>query len=99
MSASSIAPTTILFFAAICAIFAQSPTVEPKFEVASVRVIAADQSPAATVTYSGPRVTITGFVLKDFIARAYRTETYLVTAPEWTAQARVVIQALMPTGG
>ena len=84
--------------------FAQSPAAELKFDVASVHLTTsldqaiADKSPAATVTYSGARVTINGFVIKDIVARAYRTETYLVTAPDWTTQARVVIQALMPEG-
>jgi uncharacterized protein (TIGR03435 family) len=82
---------------------AQSPPLsgpEPKFEVASVlldRAIA-DRSPAATVTFSGARVTINGFVIKAIIATAYRTEIYLIAGPDWTAQTRVVIQALMPEG-
>jgi uncharacterized protein (TIGR03435 family) len=86
---------------------AQPPPVsgpEPKFEVASVRLAnAPDQatsgrSRAAAVTFSGARVTINGFALKDIIARAYRTETYLIAVPDWTAHASVVIQALMPPG-
>ena len=82
---------------------AQSPAASgpaPTFEVASVRLdqAIADRVPPATVTFSGARVTINGFTVKAIIADAYRTETYLVTAPEWTAQARVVIQALMPEG-
>jgi uncharacterized protein (TIGR03435 family) len=83
---------------------AQSPPVivvsapEPKFEVASVRLDQAstDRVPAATVKFSGARVTINGFALKAIIATAYRTETYLIAGPDWTAQARVVIQAVMP---
>jgi uncharacterized protein (TIGR03435 family) len=94
----------ILYCAATQALFSQLPAPQPKFEVASVRLTTtldqsvADRSPKATVTYSGARVTIDGFVLKAIIATAYRTETYLVTAPDWTAQARVVIKALMPEG-
>lgn len=99
MNASRIAIAAILFFAAAEAISAQ-----PQFEVASVRLTTtvdqavADKSPGATVTFSGQRVTINGYVLKALIATAYRTEVYLVTGPEWIAQARVVIQALMPEG-
>jgi uncharacterized protein (TIGR03435 family) len=52
----------------------------------------------ATVTFSGARVVISGFDLKALVARAYRTETYLTAGPEWTAQARVIIQAVMPYG-
>lgn len=96
MSASNIAAPAILLF--VCAAFAQTPLAEPKFEVASAHVIPADQSPPATVTYSGTRVVINGFALKYVIARAYRTETYLITAPEWTTQAKIAIQALMPEG-
>ncbi len=101
----SLGKIAILYFVAIQAVSAQPPASQPKFEVASVRLTTtldqaiADRSPKATVTYSGSRVTIDGFVLKAIIATAYRTETYLVTAPDWTAQARVVIQALMPEGG
>jgi uncharacterized protein (TIGR03435 family) len=98
----------ILYFAAIRALFAQLPASQPasqlRFEVASVRLTTtldqsiADRSPKASVTYSGARATIDGFALKAIIATAYRTETYLVTAQDWTAQARVVIKALMPEG-
>lgn len=82
---------------------AQSPAAsgtEPKFEVASVRLdrAIADRAPAATVTFSGARVTISGFALKAIVATAYRTEIYLIAAPDWTTQTRVVIQALMPEG-
>lgn len=104
MSASNIASAAFLCFAFAGAASAQSPAADLKFDVASVHLTttvdqaAADKSPAATVTYSGARVTINGFALKDVIAKAYRTETYLVTAPEWTTQERVVIQALMPEG-
>jgi uncharacterized protein (TIGR03435 family) len=104
-----IAAAAILYFAAIHAVSAQLPAQlsdqQPKFEVASVRLTTpldqavGNRSSGATVTYSGARVTIDGFVLKTIIATAYRTETYLVNAPDWTAQARVVIQALMPEGG
>jgi uncharacterized protein (TIGR03435 family) len=96
MSASNVASAAILFFALARATFAQAPPAVPKFEVASVHLIVADKTPPAIVTYSGARVTINGFALKDVVARAYRTESYLVTAPQWTAQARVAIQALMP---
>ena len=100
----SLGRIAILYFATIQALFAQPPASQPKFDVASVRMTTtldqaiADRSPGATVTYSGTRVTIDGFVLKAIITTAYRTETYLVTAPDWTAQARVVIQALIPEG-
>jgi len=82
---------------------AQTPRVsgtEPKFEVASVRLdqAVADRAPAATVAFSGARVTISGFALKAIIATAYRTENYLVAGPDWTAQTRIAIQALMPDG-
>ena len=82
---------------------AQSPPASgaaQKFEVASVHLdqAIADRVPAATVTFSGARVTMNGFGLKAIIATAYRTEMYLITAPEWTAKTRVVIQALMPEG-
>lgn len=83
---------------------AQAPSSAPQFEVASVHLTTtldqavATRSPGATVTFSGARVTINNFVLKAIISTAYRTEIYLVRAPEWTAQARVVIQALMPEG-
>ena len=96
MSASSIGQTLIFCLALASATLAQFPPAEPKFDVESVHLIVADKTPPATVTYSGARVTINGVALKDVIARAYRTETYLVTAPQWTAQARVAIQALMP---
>ncbi len=82
---------------------AQTPAAGPKFEVASIRLIStaedatAGKSPA-TVKFSGARVNIAGFTLKSIIATAYRTEGYLLTSPDWTAQTRVVIQALMPQG-
>jgi hypothetical protein len=104
-SPDKIAAAAILYFAAIHAVSAQLSDQQPKFEVASVRLTTpldqaiANRNSAATVSYSGARVTIDGFVLKTIIATAYRTETYLVNAPDWTAQARVVIQALMPEGG
>jgi uncharacterized protein (TIGR03435 family) len=83
---------------------AQSPPAssgpEPKFEVASVHLdkAIADRIPAATVTLSGARASISGFTVKAIIAAAYRTEIYLIAAPDWTTQARVAIQALMPEG-
>lgn len=82
---------------------AQAPAADPKFEVASVRMATTlDQANAgkspATVTFSGARVVIGNFDLKALVARAYRTEIYLTSGPEWTAQARVIIQALMPEG-
>ena len=94
----------VLLFVAIVRASAQSQAADPKFEVASVRMTttpdqaAADRTAGATVTISGARVTINGFALMGIVARAYRTETYLVTAPDWTAQAKVVIRALMPEG-
>lgn len=105
MSLRNTTLAAVLCFAAIQAVIAQPPAPQPKFEVASVRLTTtldqaiADRSSSATVTYSGSRVTIDGFALKAIIAIAYRTETYLVNAPDWTEQARVVIQALMPEGG
>ena len=74
--------------------FAQTPGASPKFEVASVRMTTTPDR--ASVAYSGSHVTIGNYVLKDLIARAYGTETYLVKSPDWTTQARVIIQALMP---
>jgi uncharacterized protein (TIGR03435 family) len=99
MNVNNITSAAVLCFAFVCAASAQ-----PKFEVASVHLTTtldlaiADRSPAATVTFSGARVTVNGFALKAIIAAAYRTEIYLVAGPEWIAQARVVIQALMPEG-
>jgi uncharacterized protein (TIGR03435 family) len=87
---------TFLFVAIVHAASAQAPVADPKFEVASARM--ATTPAQATVTFSGARVVISGFDLKALVARAYRTETYLTAAPEWTAQARVIIEALMPDG-
>jgi len=74
----NIASASILCFAAVCAASAQSPAAEPRFEVASVHLdqAIADRGHVATVTFSGARVTIDGFALKDIVAKAYRTETY-----------------------
>jgi uncharacterized protein (TIGR03435 family) len=100
------ASAAILCFAALHASAQNTrndPATGPKFEVASVHLISprdqttADKGPA-TVNFSGARVAISGFALTNIIATAYRTETYLLTSPDWTAQTRVVIQALMPQG-
>lgn len=103
----------ILCFATVHAASAQSPVAQPRFEAASLRLTTTlDQailddraslekgvSPAPTgVTFSGSRVTINGLVVKALIARAYRTDMDRVMGADWTAQARVVIQALIPEG-
>ncbi len=75
-----------------------------KFEVASVRMTGTlDQmmdegSTGPAVTFSGSRVNIDGLTLKAVIATAYGKQMHEVEAPEWTAQARVVIHAEMPEG-
>jgi uncharacterized protein (TIGR03435 family) len=104
---------TAVGLAVFHAVSAQTPSPAPKFEVASVRLtttldqFAGDNQAALQsggkplpngVTFSGSRISINGLVLKAIIARAYRTDMNRVMGADWTANARVVIQALMPAG-
>jgi uncharacterized protein (TIGR03435 family) len=104
---------TALGLAAVHAASAQTPSPAPKFEVASVRLtttldqFAGDNQAALQsggkpipngVSFSGSRITINGLVVKAIIARAYRTDMNRVMGADWTANVRVVIQALMPAG-
>ena len=94
----------ILCFVIVHAASAQPPAGELKFEVASVRLTTSlpldnGARPAPNgVEFSGSRVTINGFVLKAIIARAYATDMNRVMGADWTAQDRVIIQALMAEG-
>jgi uncharacterized protein (TIGR03435 family) len=102
-----------LCLGAVRAGWTQPPKSGPKFEVASVRLtsslnqFAIDNSAALEsggkpvpngVTFSGSRMTINGLVLKAIIARAYGTDMNRIMGADWTAQTRIVIQALMPQG-
>ena len=109
----NVASAAILCFVTVHVAAAQPPAAGLKFEVASVRLttpldhFAIDNNAALEngakpapngVTLSGSRLTVNGLVLKAIIARAYRTDMNRVMGADWTAQARVVIQALMPEG-
>ncbi|HVY94468.1 MAG TPA: TIGR03435 family protein [Bryobacteraceae bacterium] len=92
------------------AAFAQ---VRPQFEVASLRLTtplsqaAADNAAILAsggkpvphgVSYSGQRIRINGLTLKSVIATAWGFEPFRVEAPAWTADARIVLDAIMPEG-
>jgi uncharacterized protein (TIGR03435 family) len=80
--------------------FAQQPTDEPKFEVASVK--ASDPNPSSPMfigmSADGAMVKYTNITLRDCICGAYRVRDFQITGPGWMTSARFEISAKLPSG-
>ncbi|MGD0497307.1 MAG: TIGR03435 family protein [Bryobacteraceae bacterium] len=82
------------------AVFGQTPSARPEFEVASVKASAPDapEQVRVGVRIDGAQVHIAYFSLKDYIRIAYRVKDYQVSGPEWLATERFDIDAKLPAG-
>jgi uncharacterized protein (TIGR03435 family) len=81
-------------------LLAQAPAKAPRFEVASIRPSAAiDQKVNVGLHMDGMQARIVALSLRDYIAMAYDTKSYLVNGPEWIATKRFDISATLPEGG
>jgi uncharacterized protein (TIGR03435 family) len=90
---------------AVGAVFGQTPTAPPAFEVASIKP-APGLNPADAaagklhvgMTIDGARVDIGFLSLADLIPIAYRLKRYQVSGPDWMAAQRFDVQATLPEG-
>jgi uncharacterized protein (TIGR03435 family) len=84
-------------------IFAQSPSAQPEFEVASIK--AAEPIVAGSNTQVNIGIHIDGaqwhansFTLKDYIRIAYQVKDFQVICPDWAGTDRFDISAKIPAG-
>src|SRR6185312_14299086 len=80
---------------------AQTPSADPSFEVASVKLV--DPSQRFQPSHFWAHVTPAGasywsMSLDSLISYAYRVESYQVLGPEWTSHDRFDIEARFPEG-
>jgi uncharacterized protein (TIGR03435 family) len=89
-----------LYMALLSLAFAQRPTDEPRFEVASVKV--SDPNPSSPMfigmSADGAIVRYTNITLRDCICGAYRVRDFQITGPGWITSARFEISAKLPSG-
>jgi uncharacterized protein (TIGR03435 family) len=90
----------LLGFGLACSLQAQAPAQPPlRFEVASIR-------PSAPVTQQvniglhmdGMQARIVSLSVRDYVAMAYKTRSYLISGPEWIEKKHFDISATMPEG-
>jgi uncharacterized protein (TIGR03435 family) len=89
----------------VCLSFAQAHAQSPKrfeFEVASIRPTPSIDDQGGKVNLGvhidGAQVRFVSFSLRDYLARAYGTNTAMVFGPDWTASERFDISATLPAG-
>jgi uncharacterized protein (TIGR03435 family) len=76
--------------------FAQSPRPpRVEFEVAVIRPTA---TPARAIRIDGAQVHFTGFLLREYIARAYQVRVSQVVGPDWLSSRPFDIDAKFPEG-
>ena len=70
------------------------------FEVASVRTVAASDTPTAAlgVKIAGSQVRITALSMKDYLSYAFNVSPKQIAGPDWLAEARYDVTANMPAG-
>jgi uncharacterized protein (TIGR03435 family) len=81
-----------------CSSFGQTPT----FEVASIRRSVPYNESGGKVNIGvhidGSQVHCVSLSLRDYLARAYRTKTTMISGPDWTASETFDISATLPAG-
>jgi uncharacterized protein (TIGR03435 family) len=84
------------------AVFSQTSTAPPEFEVASVKPSVESANPAANVSrglhIDGAMVSVNGMTLKWYIHYAYTAKESLVSGPDWLSSERVDVVAKLPAG-
>jgi uncharacterized protein (TIGR03435 family) len=92
--------TCILAMSAAAAVLAQTGTVPPRFEVASIRPTA-DGPPEqgkAGLHIDGAQVRFSSLSLRDYVGIAYNLKIYQISGPAWIASAKFDINAKLPDG-
>jgi len=85
---------------ASAAVFAQTPSSQPEFEVAAIKP-AATQATAqirAGVQVDGAQIHCSNLSLKDYIRIAYKVKDHQIAGPDWLASERYDIAAKLPAG-
>src|SRR5580658_6488641 len=84
------------------AVFSQTPTARPEFDVASVKPSVESANPAANISrglhIDGAMVSVNGMTLKWYIHYAYTAKESQVSGPDWLSSERVDIVAKLPAG-
>jgi uncharacterized protein (TIGR03435 family) len=84
------------------AVFSQTPTAPPEFEVASVKPSVESANAMANVSrglhIDGAMVSFNGMPLKWYIHYAYTVKEAQVSGPDWLTSERVDIVAKLPAG-
>jgi len=92
---------SLLLVLTYCAVFGQTPTAGPVFEVASIRnglpfSMELLRSGGIGMKIDGARVLIRNWALTDLISAAYRVRTDQIAGPDWIGEQRFDIQAVLP---
>ena len=84
------------------AVFAQTPTARPEFEVASVKPSVDADTPMGNVNrglhIDGAMVSFNGMPLKWYIHYAYTVKESQVSGPDWLGSSRFDVVAKLPDG-
>jgi uncharacterized protein (TIGR03435 family) len=86
----------VFAFLAVTFTFAQSPRLaRVEFEVAAIRPTA---TAARAIRIDGAQVHFAGFLLREYIARAYQVRVSQVVGPDWLSSSPFDIDAKFPEG-
>jgi uncharacterized protein (TIGR03435 family) len=93
--------TTIALTILLCAaVYAQTPSEKPEFEVATVRPSPQTRPDRVGVglRMDGSQAYISYFPLQAYIAMAYRVQQYQVSGPDWINSTMYNVNAKLPEG-
>jgi uncharacterized protein (TIGR03435 family) len=80
---------------AVTPILAQSRPARLEFEVAAIRPTT---TVARAIRIDGAQVHFTGFLLREYIARAYQVRVSQIIGPDWLSSTRFDVDAKFPEG-